>query len=87
MSRRRGRRRRRGLVDGGRGYPTPRHPKPAPAVVRVHKDEKDVPLAYGPGTEIIVTDDDDDRSVLPPGQRFADTPNLDKFWGGGTPSL
>lgn len=76
MSRHRG-------LDGGRGYPTPRHPKrPGPAVVRVHRDEKDVPLAYGPGTRVVLTDDPDDRSVLPTGRRFADTPNLGKFWGG-----
>lgn len=76
--------RHRGFTDGGRGHVPPRRSdKPAPASVRVHRDEKDVPLAYGPGTQIILTDDEDDRSVLPPGQRFADAPNLSKFWGGG----
>ena len=29
-----------------------------------------------------VSDDEDDRSVLPPGQRFAEQPNLSKFWSG-----
>lgn len=76
--------RHRGFTDGGRGHVPPRRSeRPGPAVVKVHRDEKDVPLAYGPGTEVVLTDDEDDRSVLPAGRRFADTPNLSKFWGGG----
>ncbi len=75
--------RHRGMTDGGRGYPSPRRSeRPGPAVVKVHRDKKDVRIAYGPGTEVVYTDDEDARSVLPPGQRFADQPNLDKFWSG-----
>ncbi len=74
---------RRRVLDDGRGYVPPRRSeRPGPAVVRVHKDEKDVPLAFGDRPEVVLTDDEDDRSVLPPGQRFADTPNLRKFWSG-----
>ncbi len=56
-----------------------------PRTVRVYRDEKDVPLAlpsYGFRPEVVLTDDPDDRSVLPPGERFADQPNLSKFWSG-----
>jgi hypothetical protein len=65
---------RRGLGDFG-----------LPRTIRVHRDEKDVPLAlpsYGFRPRVEITDDEDDRSVLPPGRRFADTPNLGKYWSG-----
>lgn len=56
-----------------------------PRTLKVHRDEKDVPLrlpSYGFRAEVIHTDDPDDRSVLPPGQKFADQPSLSKFWSG-----
>jgi hypothetical protein len=49
-----------------------------PGVVRVHRDERRVTrrgpncgyCGYAP--EVVVTDDEKDRSELPPGQRFGD---------------
>ncbi len=55
-----------------------------PGVIRVHKDER-LKARRGPKCpycgfrpRVEITDDEADRSVLPPGQRFG---------GGGTPSL
>ncbi len=59
-----------------------------PGVIRVHRSERrkaqrgPVCPYCGFRPEIVVTDDPDDRSVLPPGERFADQPNPSKFWGG-----
>ncbi len=59
-----------------------------PGVIRAHRSERrkaqrgPVCPYCGFRPRVEITDDEDDRSVLPPGQRFADTPNLSKFWSG-----
>ena len=57
-----------------------------PIVVRIHRDEhaqgergpRCPDCGYAP--EVVVTDNEGDRSVLPAGRRFADAPGPGYFW-------